>query len=169
MSFIDSHRTSTATGRRLQAPEYFWEDIRTGDTIESSGLTVTDAHLVSWAGLTGDIVEFHLNAEYAAGTPFGERIAHGPFTASVALGLLTQTGYVRKVVAWLGFDTLRAKKPVLIGDTIRARATLAETRPTSKPGTGVWSFEYEVLNQRDETVMTFTSGFLVARDPGDRD
>lgn len=152
----------TITGR-----DHYWNDLHQGDRLASTGVTVTEAHLVSWAGLTGDIVQFHLDREYAAGTSFGERIAHGPLSLSLALGLITQTGYFSRVVAWLGLDTVRASKPVLIGDTIRAVATLRDTRTTaSRPGTGIWSFDYVVLNQRDEAVMTFASAFLVAARPG---
>ncbi|WP_298228030.1 MaoC/PaaZ C-terminal domain-containing protein [Gryllotalpicola sp.] len=156
---------AAVVGRRIAFPEHYWDDLQVGDVLASTGITITEAHLVSWAGLTGDIVEFHINKDFAAGTPFGERIGHGPLTLSVALGLTTQTGYFSKVVAWLGLDAVRASKPVLIGDTIRAEATVRETRPTRKAGNGVWSLDYQVLNQRDETVMTFTSGFLVAMRP----
>lgn len=72
------------------APDPYWEDLVAGDVIRTRGITVTEAHLVNWAGLTGDIVEFHLNAAHAEQTPFGERIAHGPLTLSLSLGLLTQ-------------------------------------------------------------------------------
>ena len=68
------------------------------------GMTITDAHLVQWAGLTGDLVSLHLDETYAAETPFGQRIAHGPLTLSLGLGLMTQTGYFSNVVAWLGLD-----------------------------------------------------------------
>lgn len=145
------------------APDHYWEDLVAGDEIHTSGVTITESHLVTWAGLTGDIVEFHLNAEYAASTPFGERISHGPLTLSVSLGLLTQTGYTRNVVAWLGLDEVRAKKPVLIGDSITVRALVREARPTSKPENGVWTIEYTTLNQHEDVVMTFTSSFLVRR------
>lgn len=154
-------------GRSLTGRDHYWEDLRPGDRLLSTGITITEAHLVSWAGLTGDIVQFHLDREYAsAATPFGERIAHGPLSLSLALGLITQTGYLSHVVTWLGLDAVRASTPVLIGDTIRAVAALREARTTaSRPGNGIWSFDYTVLNQRDEPVMTFTSGFLVAQRP----
>ena len=146
-------------------PVHYWESLSLEDVIESAGITITDAHLVTWAGLTGDIVSLHLDETYAAKTVFGERIGHGPLTLSIALGLLTQTGYFGNVAAWLGLDSVRAQKPVFINDTIRARARLAECRPTSKPGTGIWGFDYTVLNQHDEVVMTFRSSFLILREP----
>lgn len=139
-----------------------WSDLATGDVIEGPGVTITDAHLVTWAGLTGDIVSLHLNEQYAAETQFGQRIGHGPLTLSVCLGLMTQTGYFSSVIAWLGLDEVRATRPVYIGDTIHPVATVAEARLTSRPGQGLWRLDYQAVNQRDERVMTFTSSFLVS-------
>ena len=157
---MDTERSGALTEpkRRLDAR---WEALATGDILESPGITVSEAHLVQWAGLTGDWVSLHLDAEYASRTPFGERVGHGPLTLSLALGLLTQTGYFSNVAAWLGVDSVRAHVPVLIGDTIRVRATVTDSRPTKKSERGLWVLDYEVLNQSRQVVMTFTSSFLV--------
>lgn len=154
-----------AVAATKKGPAFYWEDLSEGDVIESAGMTITDAHLVNWAGLTGDIVSLHLDEEYASETPFGQRIGHGPLTLSLALGLITQRGYFSNVAAWLGLDGVRAKKPVFIGDTIHAEATLRVARETSKPGVGIWTFDYVVLNQRGETVMVFETSFMLLRRP----
>ncbi|WP_413805775.1 MaoC family dehydratase [Streptomyces sp. OE57] len=146
--------------------EHHWEDLKAGDVLRGPGVTVTDAHLVNWAGLTGDWVSLHLNEDYASTTPFGGRIGHGPLSLALSLGLITQTGRFGNVLAWLGLDEVRATGPVRVGDTIRPVAEVAEARPSSKPGRGVWTLSYRTLNQRDETVMTFTSSFLVKRRDG---
>ena len=144
-------------------PDHFWDALETGDRLRSPGITVTEAHLVQWAGLTGDWVSLHLDEEYAAQTPFGQRIGHGPLTLSVALGLMTQTGYFSNVIAWLGLDAVRAVKPVFIGDTIHVEATVSQARETSKPGAGLWTIDYTVVKQDGSTVMTFSSSFLIKR------
>lgn len=144
-------------------PDYFWEDLVEGDVIISPGLTITETHLVQWAGLTGDWVSLHLDSEYAKASSFGQRVGHGPLTLSVAMGLLTQTGYFSNVAAWLGLDEVRAMNPVFIGDTVRAQATAIEARPTEKPGRGVWTLLYEVKKQDGSIVMTFRSSFLMLR------
>lgn len=156
--------STSAIAEVLSRPDHRWEALSVGDTIESPGMTITDAHLVQWAGLTGDIVSLHLDDVYAAQTPFGQRVGHGPLTLSLALGLLTQTGYFSNVAAWLGLEAVRATRPVLIGDTIRARAELVSARTTSKPANGIWTFDYTVSNQHDEIVMTFQSSFLIKRE-----
>ena len=156
----------TVTEKRLlTGPDYYWEDLCQDDVISSPGLTISEAHLVTWAGLTGDIVSLHLDEVYASKTQFGKRIGHGPLSLACALGLLTQTGYFKNVAAWLGLDEVRATAPVFIGDTIRANAELIETRETSKPGMGIWKFKYSVINQDEKTVMTFYSSFMMVRKP----
>ena len=155
--------TPQAVRESLGRPEHYWDALVRGDRLHSPGLTITEAHLVSWAGLTGDWVSLHLDEEYAAATPFGRRIGHGPLTLSVGLGLMTQTGYFSNVIAWLGLDAVRALKPVFIGDTVRVEAVVSQARETSKPGAGLWTLDYTVLKQDGTEVMTFSSSFLIKR------
>jgi acyl dehydratase len=80
---------------------------------------------------------------------------------SLSLGLITQTGHFGNVVAWLGVDEVRAKKPTFIGDTIHPEVSVDIARPTSRPTRGLWTLGYRAVNQRDETVMTFSASFLI--------
>ncbi|HJX79405.1 MaoC/PaaZ C-terminal domain-containing protein [Glutamicibacter sp.] len=153
----------TSTASPKGRPDHHWDALVEGDLIHSAGMTITDAHLVNWAGLTGDLVSLHLDETYAAETQFGQRIAHGPLTLSLALGLMTQTGYFSNVIAWLGLDAVRAHNPVFIGDTIHVEARVATARESKKPGVGIWSIEYTVLKQDDTEVMTFNSSFMIKR------
>ncbi|WCB95378.1 Bifunctional protein PaaZ [Baekduia alba] len=131
---------------------------------ESAALTVTETHVVSWAGLTGDWVALHTDAEAAAQSAFGERVAHGPLTLALALGLVTQCGvFTGNVVAWLGLDGVRASAPVRFGDTIRARVRVAELRPAARGERDVCRLHYSVVNQREEEVMTFDNTLLLNR------
>ena len=155
--------SNTSVAEPKGRPNHHWEDLVVGDQIHSAGMTITDAHLVNWAGLTGDLVSLHLDETYAATTQFGQRIAHGPLTLSLALGLITQTGYFTNVVAWLGLDEVRAQSPVFIGDTVRVQAEAIVVRETKKPENGIWGFEYRVLNQNDVQVMSFKTNFIVKR------
>ncbi|WFR73239.1 MaoC/PaaZ C-terminal domain-containing protein [Prescottella defluvii] len=147
--------------RQFKFPDFWWEDLQAGDVLRGSGMTITDAHLIQWAGLTGDIVALHLDDEYASGTQFGERIAHGPLTLALALGLTTQTGYFNNVVAFLGMDEVRALRPVLIGDTLHPEAELIDARPSKKGGQGIWTFAYTMFNQRGESVMVFKTSLMI--------
>jgi itaconyl-CoA hydratase len=133
-----------------------------GDEFETAGLTVTESHLVIWSGLTGDSVALHTDAEYAARSAFGQRIAHGPLTMSLAIGLSVQQRiFERNVLAWLGVDEVRAQRPVFCGDTIHAKLRIAELRSSSKPGRDVCVLGYSVCNQDDDEVMTFKNTLLL--------
>ena len=147
----------------LATGERSWESFATGDCYRTESITVTETHVVGWAGLTGDWVPLHVDAEYAATTEFGQRIAHGPLTLALALGLVTRTGiFGMSVLAWLGLDNVRLPRPVLLGDTITTEVVV-EPRPGRRrsPGRGLVALEYDVRNQRGETVMTFTSTLIL--------
>lgn len=162
MTMEDTEPRSTNSAPKGR-PDHHWDALVEGDRVVSAGMTITDAHLVNWAGLTGDLVSLHLDETYAQQTQFGQRIAHGPLTLSLGLGLMTQTGYFSNVMAWLGLDEVRALAPVFIGDTIHVEAVVSTARESSKPGVGIWSLDYTVFKQDGTKVMTFTSSFMIKR------
>ena len=63
------------------------DDIKPGDRARSSRVTVTEAHIVWFAGLTGDFNPLHMDAEAAKANGFGRTIAHGMLTHSLSTGL----------------------------------------------------------------------------------
>jgi acyl dehydratase len=145
-------------------PEKFWEDFSVGDKVTSMAISVTEAHVVTWAGLTMDFYPLHMDKEYAAKSPFKERIVHGPLTFAMAVGLMGMTGYAKdSVIAWLGVDNMRIPAPVKIGDTIRLHVEITELRETKNPDQGFALMRYEVVNQSEEPVMTFDMKFLMHR------
>jgi acyl dehydratase len=145
-------------------PTKFWDDFAVGQKITSMGVTVTEAHLVNWAGLTMDFYPLHMDKEFASKTAFGERIAHGPLTFALAVGLLGRTGIAEdSVIAWLGVDNMRLPAPVKIGDTIHVEAEVTHRRETKRGDQGVTVMCYTVVNQRGETVMLFDMKFLMHR------
>jgi acyl dehydratase len=125
-----------------------------GETVTTAGRTIGEGDITLFAGLAGDFTPIHMDAAFAKATPFGERIAHGPLTKSAAIGLLTQTGILGERVIGLVNVNWDFAGPVKIGDTIRARVTVKEVRPTSKAGRNLATFLFDVVNQRDETVKT---------------
>lgn len=89
--------------------------------------TITEADLVSFSALTGDWHPQHSDAAWAARSPFGERIAHGMLVLSYAIGLLPIDP--ERVTALRAIRQVTFKRPVPIGETIRARARVLEARP----------------------------------------
>ena len=143
-------------------PSKFGDDFKVGDVFRTAAITVTETHVVSWAGLTGDFYPLHMDREYAAKTQFGERLVHGPFVFALAVGLVALAGFAGdSAIAWLGVDGMRMLAPVNIGDTVRVEVRVKEARPTSNPRKGVQVWTYTVLNQRDEQVLVFDNQLML--------
>lgn len=134
----------------------YGDDFHVGDVYTTSSITVTEAHLVNWAGLTMDFYPLHMDKEYAAKTQFGERLAHGPLIFAMAVGLVSMAGFGGDAaIAWMGVDNMRMTSPVKIGDTITVEVEVIEKIPTKKPERGIQTWRYTVKNQRAESVMSF--------------
>ena len=127
-------------------PELAYEDIKVGDEA-SLTKTITDAQIVDYAGLTGDTNPVHLDAEYAAQSMFGERIAHGMLVAGLISAVLgTQLPGPNSI--YLGQD-LKFRAPVKIGDTVKAVVTVTEKRDDKR----IIKLGTTVSNQRGEIVI----------------
>jgi len=120
-----------------------------GARFRSRGRTIAEADLVSFAGLTGDFHPLHTDAEWAAESEFGGRVAHGMLLLSYCVGLAPFDPEF--VLALRGFDRVAFKRPVRIGDTIRLEGEVAAKKELDG-ATGLVDFEWRVLNQRDELV-----------------
>ncbi len=132
----------------------YGDDFNVGDIYHTAGITLTEAHLVNWAGLTMDFYPLHMDKEYAAKTPFGERLVHGPLIFALAVGLVGMAGFAGdSAIAWLGVDNMKMLGPVKLGDTVKVEVEVMDKQPTSKPERGIQVWKYTVKNQRDEAVM----------------
>jgi 3-hydroxybutyryl-CoA dehydratase len=144
----------------------WFEEFEVGQQIITPGRTITEADIVSFAGLSGDYNQIHTNAEFAVKTPFGQRIAHGLLVLSVASGLAMRTGVLEgTVIAWREINHWKFSSPVMIGDTIRVELNISETKAIPRLGGGSLSMEIVVKNQRDEVTMRGTWTALVASKP----
>lgn len=146
-----------------------FEDLSTGMQFTSAGRTVTEADVVQFAMFSGDWNPIHVDAEFAKDTVFGQRVMHGVASLSIMGGLIYAAGWFTTTVeALLGFDELRFRAPVFIGDTVRCRFTVVDLQVT-KSGRGLLKRRLELINQRDETVLDAISPILISRrDAADR-
>jgi len=117
-----------------------------GDAAEISK-TVTEEDVRAFAELTGDRNPVHLDEEYAAGTRFGRRIAHGMLGASLISAVLANELPGRGTV-YLS-QTLRFTAPVFLGDTVTARVVVKQVRE-DKP---IVTLETVCTNERGERVV----------------
>lgn len=144
----------------------YYEEFDVGQQITTRGITVTEAHVVAFAGLSGDFNPLHTDETAAADTPFGTRIAHGQLGMILAAGLVNQTGiHAGTTLALLGYREWKFLKPILFGDTIRVRVTIEEKRETKKADRGILFRKIEILNQRDESVQEGFADLMVRRKP----
>jgi 3-hydroxybutyryl-CoA dehydratase len=128
-----------------------------GDTWVSRGRTITETDLVNFAGVSGDFFSLHTDEEYAKGTPFGQRIAHGLLVLSVSTGLMDLVPGI--VQAFYGIDRLRFTAPTFIGDTVHVELEVLE-KHERKSG-GLLTVDMKVKKQTEETVIQGVLKMLV--------
>ena len=150
--------------RSFVDPEAKWfEDFELGDTMTTRGRTVDIGAITNYAGLTGDHYQLHTDAAFMASNRFGQRIAHGPLTFSLAVGLVGLSGFYGDAIAALvEITSLKVTKPVFVGDTLHVVASVV-THDASGPKYGTLGVRYSVRNQSDEEVMTFLQTMLAKR------
>lgn len=131
-----------------------YADFPVGATFATGGVTITEAHLVGFAGLTGDFFAIHTDEEFSKTTEFGTRIIHGPLVYCMALGQIYQARiFTELALALLGVDKMRHLRPCFIGTTVTTRVTIVESRAASGGDRGVVKAKLEVDDQMGETLM----------------
>ena len=146
----------------------YFEEFEPGQRIITAPRTITESDVVTFAGFSGDYNQIHTDAEFARGTPYGQRIAHGLLGLSIASGLAMRTGILEgTVLAFREINEWKFSKPVFIGDTIRVEIVVLETKTLPRLGGGSIVISLEVKNQRGEMVMKGTWTALVASKPKD--
>jgi acyl dehydratase len=146
--------------------EYYFEDFIVGSKFFSPGRTVTEADIVNYAGLSGDYMPIHTNAEYAKGTIFGERVAHGFLGLIIASGLFTRTelanGIQGTVIALLGVNW-GFKGPIKIGDTVHLEVEVVDSKETSKNDRGIVTLKRRLINQEGTLVQEGETPLMVRK------
>jgi 3-hydroxybutyryl-CoA dehydratase len=111
------------------AAVYFFDDLSEGLSA-TMAKTVTEGDIVKFAEVTGDTNPVHLDATYAAGTRFKQRIAHGMLSA----GLISAVFGTRMPGPGAIYvsQTLKFRAPVKIGDTVVAKVEVIGRVPEKK-------------------------------------
>lgn len=147
---------------------YSYEDLYVGMKFRSPGRTITDADLMSFAGLTGDYSELHTSDVYAKSSQFGRKVAHGLLGLSYAHGLMwPRTGELRDTaIAFLGINEWKFVGPLFVGDTIFVNYSLSELRDSkSRPTQAIAVFTVELVNQNGEVLQQGKKALLVSKVP----
>jgi len=101
----------------------YFEDLSVGMR-ESYRKQVKSSDVVGFAEISGDRNPIHLSEHFAAKTPFGGRIAHGLYTASL-ISAVIGTRLPGPGAIYIS-QTLRFLAPVRIGDTVEASVEIVE-------------------------------------------
>src|SRR4030088_3575381 len=106
-----------------------FEDLSVGMT-ETLSKIIASSDVVGFAQLTGDRNPIHLSEHFAAQTRFGQRIAHGLYTASLISAVLGTR--LPGPGAVYRSQTLNFHAPVKIGDVVTVIVEVAELLPEGR-------------------------------------
>ena len=142
---------------------FYFEDVVVGEPLETPALTLTEADVVRYAGLTGEWEPRTTDEGAARRSESGRRVIPDllPLCISSGLGWRVPQSPLA-VLAFMGFEWTFSL-PLRIGDTIRSRSRTVAKR-SMKDG-GVVVEEREILNQRGEVVQSGRLTLLVAKRP----
>jgi 3-hydroxybutyryl-CoA dehydratase len=127
-----------------------FDSLAVGDRFTTGSRTVGGADIAAFATLTGDTHPQHVDESWAAGSRFGERIAHGLLVLSFASGLMPFDP--ERIVALRRVGDAVFKAPVKIGDSVHVEGELAGLREIDDAN-GLVECRWRVLNQDGKLVV----------------
>jgi acyl dehydratase len=139
---------------------YYWQDLRVGQRFQTFRRTVTETDLVNFISATGMLEAIFIDAHYEHAAISGRPVP-AALTYALIEGFILQTMIQGTGLAMLELAQ-KIHSPVRVGDTIGATVEVTGIRPTSKGGRAVVTSQIEVINQRNEIVMTYTATRLLA-------
>jgi 3-hydroxybutyryl-CoA dehydratase len=140
----------------------WYDEVAVGEKF-GTRLTVTEAHLVTAAGLFGDFNPLHVDEEFAKKSRFGGRILHGPFTSalvSAPVGMF----FSGTAIAYLE-HACRFLAPVKPGDTVATQWTVTAKLDKPKHRGGICVMACGARNQQGVVVLEADGKILVASKP----
>jgi len=160
---------------RWRAPEtsdvlYADDLVEVGPRGECLGRTLTEADIVNFTGLVGELNPLYLDQEFARKSIFGARVAPPMLTFCLAFSdflrdFLTARMASRGFAGHLG-DHWRWLAPIHPGDTLRTRhKPIGSQRSRSQPDMGIVRFGIQIVNQRDEIVQDGETIMMIPAGP----
>jgi acyl dehydratase len=150
-------------------PLVYFEDLEVGATFTSGEIAANREEMLAY-NRRNDPWPFHVDEAAATKTPFGGIIASGGYTITLMYRLGHQiynvpgrAWAVTGAVDW----QLKFPTPLRPDDRVRLRLTIQGKRESSRPERGIFQPLYEVLNQKDEVVLSvLVTGFIARRPAG---
>ncbi len=140
----------------IQNYRVYFETLTIGERFISPGRTITETDIVNFAALSGDYNQLHTDAQFAATTQHGQRIAHGLLVLSVTSGLSSRLPVMKAMETTLiGLAELKCRwrKPTLIGDTLHVVMEVVEKTESRKPDRGTVLLRRMAVNQHGDAVL----------------
>ncbi len=134
-----------------------YDEISIGQTASFSKL-VEEQDIRMFSAISGDVNPVHLDEEFAAGTMFRGRIAHGALTGAIISAALAME-LPGPGTIYLG-QTLRFTRPVKIGDRITAHLEVIGKRDDKK----IITVACEVTNQDGKSVANGEAQVMASRE-----
>ncbi|GAB5429443.1 MAG: MaoC family dehydratase [Devosia indica] len=133
-----------------------------GEVIDLGRTAVSKDMIITFAR-EFDPFPFHLDEEAAKASLLGGLASSGWQTGALSLRMLVDS-FLSTIASCggLGFRDLKWKTPVMVGDTIGGKVTIAGLRRSeSHPQWGIVTLDFDVRNQKDKPVLTMRLANLV--------
>ena len=139
-----------------------YHDFEVGATIRHKpGRTITETDNIWFTLLTMNTHPLHFDNEFAATSQFGQPLVNSCLTLSMVTGI-SVADISQGAIANLGWDNVRLKAPVYVGDTIYAETDVLDKRLSqSKEGQGVVHVRTRGFKSDGEVFMEFDRNILV--------
>lgn len=150
---------------KLIGEGFHWDELTVGDSFRTFGRTITETDIVNFVSSVGMLESLFLDAEYrTAHAAIDGRPAPGALIYALAEGLVLNATAQGTGLAFLHME-LNVEGPVMQGDTIHVEIEVTEVRPAKKNNRGLVRTRNRIVNQRGETVITYTPLRLMAGRP----
>jgi 3-hydroxybutyryl-CoA dehydratase len=148
----------------LQPGDNWFEDAEVGDRYTTGAITITESHIVTFAGLSGDFFDLHMDEQFAQELGFKGRVAHGLLGLAMVDGLKNRASHRFRAVASLNWRWTFSG-PILIGDRIQGEIIIIAKRETKRPDRGIVTLAFKVTKQDGSLVQQGENDMMVLRRP----
>ena len=115
--------------------------------------TVTEHDNTMFSLMTMNPQPLHLDAHFAEGTEWGQRLFNSYYTLAILVGMSVYDTTLGTTIGNLGMTDVRFPKPVFAGDTLTAHTKVVGLRESkSRPDAGLVEFEHTAFKQTGEAV-----------------
>lgn len=124
----------------------FFEDLSLGEKFETQGRTFTQADGLFFAMYSGDMNPMHVDNEFAREYGiYGGVFPPGIAIVAIASGLNERLGLFVGTGLAITNQSIRYRKPVLVGDTIKVLLEVKSLTPHPRRTAGTAEFTYHIV------------------------